>query len=280
MGQIRQDGTIVAGGRREALSAQVSPMLAVPLASSHTGAPAAVGVLPHPNGRDPMTDLLFTRAAVSPTVASRVEDSVADTPRLCLPCPLLKRLLDLVVASMLLLVLLPVLLVVLIAVRLESRGPVFFKQQRVGRDHRLFWMYKVRSMRADAGHAAVSADDPHNFSVKLAGDPRVTRVGRIIRKRSIDEIPQLWNVIRGDMSLVGPRPALPHEVALYDCRALQRLRVLPGLTGPWQVGGRCNVTFDEMLDMDLDYAARWSPLNDLVILVKTPFAALAGRGAA
>jgi lipopolysaccharide/colanic/teichoic acid biosynthesis glycosyltransferase len=200
-----------------------------------------------------------------------------------------KRLLDIVLASVALILVTPVVLLVLIAVKLESPGPVFFKQERVGRGHRLFWLYKIRSMRADAescGHQALTgilpedADDPHNFKYKLAGDSRVTKVGRFIRKRSIDELPQLWNVLKGDMSLVGPRPALPHEVALYDDLAHQRLAVEPGITGLWQISGRCNVTFHEMIEMDIAYAQEWTPLRDLAILARTPIVALTGKGAA
>lgn len=225
-----------------------------------------------------MTDILLTPPATERHLTSIDHQLLGPAPA---RAALAKRTLDVVIAAVLLLLLLPVLLVVLAAVRLESSGPVIFRQKRVGRDGRSFCMYKIRSMRADAVHGTpVSADDPHNFAGKLSGDPRVTRVGRIIRKRSIDELPQLWNVVKGEMSLVGPRPALPQEVEVYDARARRRLQVLPGVTGPWQVSGRCHVTFAEMIDMDLAYASDRTLVRDLVILAKTPFAALAGRGAA
>jgi lipopolysaccharide/colanic/teichoic acid biosynthesis glycosyltransferase len=200
-----------------------------------------------------------------------------------------KRALDLVGAAVLLLATAPVLVLTALAVKLESRGPVLFTQVRTGRDGTSFRILKFRSMVVggdDSAHRAYVAsliageagDEDGVF--KLVSDPRVTRVGRFIRRYSLDELPQLWNVLRGDMSLVGPRPALPHEVELYDARARQRLAVKPGLTGLWQVSGRCELSFADMVALDVAYSQRWSLLQDLHILARTPLVALTGRGAA
>jgi lipopolysaccharide/colanic/teichoic acid biosynthesis glycosyltransferase len=201
----------------------------------------------------------------------------------------LKRTLDVLGAAVLLLLLLPVLGVAAVAVRLDTPGPVLFAQERIGRGGRTFRILKLRSMSVgndDSAHRAYVARlvrgeaDAEGGVFKLVSDPRVTRVGRVIRRYSVDELPQLWNVLRGDMSLVGPRPALPDEVALYDSRARQRLAVKPGVTGLWQVSGRCELSFQQMIDLDVSYWQRWSLVRDLHILARTPLAALSGRGAA
>jgi len=200
-----------------------------------------------------------------------------------------KRVLDVVVAAGVLLLLAPVLLVAALAVRLSSPGPVLFRQSRIGRDGRPFEMLKFRTMYADCDSAAHKAyvaalirgeADQRGGVFKLADDPRITRVGRWLRKTSIDELPQLINVLRGEMSLVGPRPPLAYEVELYDERAWQRLSVPPGVTGLWQVSGRNKLNFQQMVDLDLEYVARWSPALDLAIAVRTPFVLLLGHGAA
>jgi lipopolysaccharide/colanic/teichoic acid biosynthesis glycosyltransferase len=195
-----------------------------------------------------------------------------------------KRAFDAVVATILLLVFSPVLLIAAVLVKLDSPGPVLYRQRRI----------KFRSMRSDTG-VDVHRDHVSRLicenlgveqlrgcetkSLKLEKDPRITRVGRIIRKTSLDELPQLINVLRGEMSLVGPRPPLPYEVALYQDWHRRRLEVLPGITGWWQVKGRNRVSFDEMVSMDLYYIEHASFWLDLHVLLLTPWAALSGRGA-
>jgi lipopolysaccharide/colanic/teichoic acid biosynthesis glycosyltransferase len=157
-----------------------------------------------------------------------------------------------------------------------------FRQQRVGRDGRLFTILKFRTMTDDAEDridqlADLNEAGHHLF--KIRRDPRVTRVGRLLRKWSIDETPQLWNVVRGDMSLVGPRPPLPREVARYETWHMRRLRVRPGITGLWQVSGRSEVPFDEAVRLDLFYIENWSVGLDLTIMARTVRAVLGGNGA-
>lgn len=193
-----------------------------------------------------------------------------------------KRLLDLSVAGGALLALAPLFLLVAAAIKLESRGPVLFFQSRVGRDGKLFQIVKFRSMFTDAEARLAQiqeTSDREGVCFKAREDPRVTRVGELIRRFSIDELPQISNVLRGEMSIVGPRPALPREVAAFDARALRRLEVKPGLTGLWQVSGRADVGFDKMIDMDLAYADSRSVLLDLVVIALTFRAVASGRGA-
>jgi lipopolysaccharide/colanic/teichoic acid biosynthesis glycosyltransferase len=202
---------------------------------------------------------------------------------------MVKRCLDILGAAVLMILTSPVLVIAAIAVRLDSPGAAVFAQDRVGRQGRTFRILKLRSMvvdNDDAEHAAyvaklISGQADHQGGVyKLTRDPRITSVGRFIRRYSIDELPQLWNVLVGDMSLVGPRPALPREVALYDAAARQRLALKPGLTGLWQVSGRCELSFGEMVELDVAYGRSWSLSKDLRILLKTPLAAVSARGAA
>ncbi|MFN0091906.1 MAG: sugar transferase, partial [Acidimicrobiales bacterium] len=172
--------------------------------------------------------------------------------------------------------------VVAAAIKLDSPGPVLYRQRRVGRDGAPIRMLKFRTMHtgADAAHARLAelneADGP---LFKMRRDPRVTRVGRLLRQSSIDELPQLWNVLRGEMSLVGPRPALPEEAAQWSAELRDRLRVRPGMTGMWQVSGRSDASFEEYSRLDLYYVDNWSLLTDLAILARTAPAVLAGRGA-
>ena len=201
-----------------------------------------------------------------------------------LPCPVpgWKRLIDLGLTVPGLIALVPMFLAIALAVRLTSPGPVFFVQTRIGRGGRPFGMIKFRSMYrdAEARRAALLAQgDRPGLCFKARNDPRVTPVGRILRRLSLDEFPQLFNVLAGQMSLVGPRPALPEEVARYPAHALGRLSVLPGITGPWQVSGRADIGFDEMVEMDLAYARAPSLMADLRILARTVSAVLSGRGA-
>jgi lipopolysaccharide/colanic/teichoic acid biosynthesis glycosyltransferase len=179
---------------------------------------------------------------------------------------------------------LPLFLVVGIAIKIDSPGPVFFVQQRVGLRKHLFPMYKFRSMHVDAEARLAEIEHLNEAEgpiFKMANDPRVTRVGRFIRKTSIDELPQLFNVLRGEMSLVGPRPMSIRDVDLFD-RGIQRRRfsVQPGLTGLWQVSGRSNLPFERWLELDLEYIDNWSFGLDLKILLKTIPVVLKHEGAA
>ncbi len=186
----------------------------------------------------------------------------------------LKRVFDLVGASLLLLLALPFLIAIAIAIRLDSPGPAFFRQLRVGERGRLFTMYKFRTMVWDAENKIA-----YSTHYKQADDPRVTRVGRWLRRTSIDEIPQLINVLRGEMSLVGPRPELPQVVALYSPWQRKRFEVPQGLTGWWQINGRSDLPMYEHVDYDVFYIRNYSVWLDLQILARTPLAVLRGRGA-
>jgi exopolysaccharide biosynthesis polyprenyl glycosylphosphotransferase len=194
-----------------------------------------------------------------------------------------KRLFDISVSATVLALLGPLFLTLALLIRLETHGPIFFGQTRVGKRGRLFKMWKFRSMYADAEQrkAALMKFDEMGDGVlfKMKNDPRITRIGKIMRKFSMDELPQLWNVLMGDMSLVGPRPPLPNEVAKYTPYQRQRLDVLPGITCIWQVSGRSEIPFPQQVEMDLQYIAHQSFLGDLILLLKTIPAVLKCRGA-
>ncbi len=194
-----------------------------------------------------------------------------------------KRLLDVFAAAVLLLLLALPLLTLALLIRLESPGPVLFRQIRVGRWGKLFTLWKFRSMYidAEARKAALLAANESGGGVifKMKQDPRITQVGRFIRKASIDELPQLWNVLVGDMSLVGPRPALPSEVNQYSLADRRRLEVTPGITCIWQVSGRSDIPFPEQVKLDVQYIESSSFWQDILILFKTVPAVLLGRGA-
>ncbi|HEY3413864.1 MAG TPA: sugar transferase [Armatimonadota bacterium] len=195
---------------------------------------------------------------------------------------LAKRVIDVVLCSVGLVVLSPLLLLVAIAIKIDSRGPIFFRQVRVGRNHRPFYCLKFRSMTADAEKrrdeiAHLNEVDGPVF--KIRNDPRVTRVGSWIRKGSIDELPQLINVLKGEMTLVGPRPPIPSEVEKYEDWMLPRLSVTPGITCIWQISGRSNISFEQWMRMDLEYINKCSIKQDLSILLRTIPAVLFGRGA-
>jgi lipopolysaccharide/colanic/teichoic acid biosynthesis glycosyltransferase len=215
---------------------------------------------------------------------------------------LCKRLVDLVLTVVMLLALLPLMVIIAVAITLDTPGPVFFVQERVGvkrrsaggRTHwetRNFAFYKFRSMVAGADqslhaehvrafvHGRVDAGGASNAPFKLAHDARVTRVGRLLRKTSLDELPQLFNVLKGEMSLVGPRPVPPYEVAQYGESDAERLSAPPGITGLWQVNGRGDVPFAEMIRMDREYVRNQSIWLDFKILIATIPAILSGRGA-
>jgi len=185
---------------------------------------------------------------------------------------LLKRALDVVLSGVGLILLSPLLLVLGVIVRLDSEGGVIFAQKRVGRNSRTFRMLKFRSMVASAEadqSAFAGMNQGAGLLFKLKSDPRVTRVGRVLRKYSLDELPQLWNVFIGDMSLVGPRPPLPNEVEQYETHVRRRLFIKPGLTGMWQINGRSDLSWDESVRLDLYYVENWSLTGDLIILWRT-----------
>lgn len=192
-------------------------------------------------------------------------------------------MLDRVGAGLAMIALAPLVALLAVAIKLESRGPVFFRQRRVGKDGRIFEMLKLRSMceNAEALRNALESENEMEGGVlfKLEQDPRITRVGHFIRRWSLDELPQLWNVWRGDMSLVGPRPALPEEVEQYPAEAWRRLDVLPGLTCLWQIQGRSTLPFEKQVELDLEYVDRMSFALDLQILIGTVPAVLSGDGA-
>lgn len=193
-----------------------------------------------------------------------------------------KRVLDLLICLIALPAVLPILFLIGLMIALTSKGPVFFVQNRVGRYGQPFSMYKFRSMYADAEERRAEVagmSDREGVCVKIKKDPRVTPVGRFLRRSSLDELPQLINVVLGDMSLVGPRPALLCEVEQYPDHAHLRHDVLPGITGLWQVSGRADVGFDEMIRMDLEYVRRVSVVTDLSILLRTFGVVVSGRGA-
>jgi len=208
---------------------------------------------------------------------------------------LLKRVMDVMGASVALILLSPVFLLLAVLVKLTSKGPVFFRQQRVGRYGVPFEFLKFRSMHVStdaaihkeyvkkfiAGKTVPSGSNPDaKVTYKITNDPRVTWIGKIMRRTSLDEIPQFWIVLEGQMSLVGPRPPIPYELETYDI--WHRRRVLesrPGITGLWQVYGRSKTTFDEMVRLDLQYSRMWSPMLDVKILLQTPRAVLSGDGA-
>jgi lipopolysaccharide/colanic/teichoic acid biosynthesis glycosyltransferase len=193
-----------------------------------------------------------------------------------------KRAIDVVGAALGLVASAPIIAASAVAIRLDSRGPVFFRQARCGRNGRLFSLWKLRTMDVDAEARKCELLD-QNFMdgpvFKVEGDPRVTRVGRILRRYSIDELPQLWNVLTGEMSLVGPRPPLPSEVAQYGPFERKRLRVRPGLTCEWQVSGRNRIGFTEWVRLDVDYIENWSLARDVSLLLRTIPAVLRGNGA-
>jgi exopolysaccharide biosynthesis polyprenyl glycosylphosphotransferase len=203
-----------------------------------------------------------------------------------------KRLSDIVIASLTLIVFSPIWLLIGMLIKLDSRGPVFYRQERVGMDGRIFLVMKFRTMRVGgnseihreyqrkfiAGHAEANLGDPTRPTYKLRDDPRITRIGRFLRRFSFDEVPQLFNVLHGDMSIVGPRPPIPYEVEAYELRHRRRLEMKPGLTGLWQVSGRNRLPFEEMVKLDVFYIENWSILFDLKIILRTVLVMLRGDG--
>ena len=204
------------------------------------------------------------------------------TPRLSRGKAFSKRMFDVVASGLGMILISPLLLGVALAIRLDSPGPILFRQERIGLHGRPFTMLKFRSMVPDAEKikAALTSDaGDENVLFKMKDDPRITKVGRFIRRTSIDELPQLINVLRGDMSLVGPRPHLPHEVEQYEDYIHRRFQVQPGITGLWQVSGRSNLSWEDAVRLDLNYVENWSLLGDIVILGRTVRAVTAADGA-
>ena len=207
---------------------------------------------------------------------------LVEEPRTTGPAQLVKSLTERVMALVMVAFMLPVLGVIAALVKLTSRGPVLFRQVRIGRDGLPFEMLKFRSMTdgADRQRDALLALNEHDGPLfKIKNDPRITTVGRWLRRYSLDELPQLWNVVRGDMALIGPRPPLPGEVEHYGGDIGRRLMVKPGITGLWQVSGRADVSWTEAVRLDLYYVENWSLALDLAILVKTAKTVLTGSGA-
>ena len=205
---------------------------------------------------------------------------------------IVKRTFDLIISALAILLLLPVWLLIALLIKLDSKGPVFYTQERVGMDGRLFLLYKFRTMKAGAdselhreyqrafiaGRAEANLGDDKKPTYKLLADPRITRIGKLLRRTSLDEVPQLLNVLSGDMSLVGPRPPIPYEVEAYELWHRKRLDMKPGLTGLWQVSGRNQLPFEEMVRLDLFYIENWSLLLDLKIILRTGLVMLGGEG--
>jgi len=205
---------------------------------------------------------------------------------------ILKRTFDLVVAALAITLLSPLWLLIALLIKLDSKGAVFYTQERVGMDGRLFLLYKFRTMNAGAdpelhreyqrafiaGRAEANLGNETKPTYKLLSDPRITRIGKALRRISLDEVPQLLNVLSGDMSLVGPRPPIPYEVEAYELWHRKRLDMKPGLTGLWQVSGRNRLPFEEMVKLDLFYIENWSLLFDLKIILRTVMVMLQGDG--
>ena len=205
----------------------------------------------------------------------------------------LRRALDTIVAALMLLLTAPLLLLLGAMIRLDSDGPAIFRQRRIGLNEVEFTVYKFRTMHAGAdpaphreyiaqlvGGQGARKSDGRQSIFKLAADDRVTRMGRFLRRTSFDELPQLWNVLRGDMSLVGPRPVVPYELEHYTLRAFKRFAVKPGLTGLWQVSGRNEKTYTEMVGLDVEYVESRSLRLDLLILMKTIGVVVGRKGVA
>jgi exopolysaccharide biosynthesis polyprenyl glycosylphosphotransferase len=226
-----------------------------------------------------LVEVLGPRIQLRPTAGLTLLEVETSSPR---SRRLAKAALDRTLGALLLTAALPVIAAAALAVALTSAGAPFYRQRRIGIDGREFTMWKLRSMYedADARRATLlGQSDRDGLMFKMHDDPRVTPVGRVLRRYSLDELPQLWNVLRGDMSLVGPRPPLPEEVDAYRDAVNRRLRVRPGLTGLWQVSGRADLTWDESVRLDLRYVDNWSVAMDLFILWKTARVVLRGSGA-
>jgi len=226
-----------------------------------------------------MSTSLLTLAPSRPSVASLPLIDL-ETPRQAEVGRAVKRGFDVLASAVALVILAPVLAVIALLIARDSAGGVFYRQQRVGRNGELFSILKFRSMSADADVRRADLTAGHGKGLfKMADDPRITPIGRVLRRYSLDELPQLVNVLRGDMSLVGPRPALPAEVAEYDQRELGRLAATPGLSGLWQVSGRSDLAWEDGIRLDLHYVEHRSMALDLHILWRTGKAVVSSSGA-
>jgi exopolysaccharide biosynthesis polyprenyl glycosylphosphotransferase len=228
--------------------------------------------------------LTSERCWAEPMQAGRCTVLRLHPARLELPALLIKRWVDVLLAGIGLVVLSPVIALIAVAIKLDSPGPVFYRANRVGLGGAMFRMWKFRSMCADADEREKDLAHLNIYAgrgtFKIKDDPRVTRVGRLLRRTSLDELPQLINVLVGDMSVVGPRPALVNDIDRYLPHHFERLSVVPGITGPWQVGGRNLITdFEQVLQMERDYITRWSLLMDAKIMLRTVKVVLQGDGA-
>jgi exopolysaccharide biosynthesis polyprenyl glycosylphosphotransferase len=195
---------------------------------------------------------------------------------------LAKRALDIAVSGLAVVAIALITPVIALAIKLDDGGPVFFRQTRIGKDGTEFGMLKFRTMCTDAEAklaALKTQDEGNGVMFKMKHDPRVTRVGAFLRKTSLDELPQFWNVLRGDMSVVGPRPPLPVEVATYDGTVARRLYIKPGITGLWQISGRSDLSWDDSIRLDLRYVENWSLISDLQIMFRTGRAMIQPKGA-
>lgn len=221
---------------------------------------------------------------IASSVLAQMEQPVllASLPQYTGAANVIKRLLDIIGSLCALIISSPILLGVAIAIKLDDGGPVFFSQTRIGLHGKPFKMYKFRSMVTNAEELkkklAEETGQEDRFIFKMKDDPRITTVGHFIRKTSLDEFPQFYNVLKGDMSLVGPRPALPEEVARYGSLYSARLLVKPGITGPWQVSGRSDLSQEQSEYLDVSYIENWSIAGDLAILAKTVMVIFTGRG--
>jgi exopolysaccharide biosynthesis polyprenyl glycosylphosphotransferase len=227
-----------------------------------------------------LTDIAGPRVHVRPV--SGLQLLYVEQPEFTGPTWAMKEAFDRIVAAVALTLLSPFMLLIALAVRLTSSGPVIFRQVRVGRDGEVFTVYKFRTMVVDAERhleALWELSEGNGVLFKLKDDPRVTRVGRLLRRFSLDEMPQLWNVLIGNMSLVGPRPALPNEAERYGRSTARRLLVKPGITGLWQVSGRSDLSWEDSVRLDLYYVENWSFAGDIQILWKTVSAVLRAHGA-
>ena len=228
-----------------------------------------------------LTDVAGPRIHVRP-VGTRLPLLHVEEPEFTGARKILKETQDGILAGIAVVLLAPLMLMLALLIRLDSRGPALFKQTRVGRGGEEFCVYKFRSMHVDAEErlaALVGLNESDGVLFKMRDDPRVTRIGKLLRRYSLDELPQLLNVLRGNMALVGPRPPLPREVANYATDVHRRLLVKPGITGLWQVSGRSDLSWEDSVRLDLYYVENWSLALDLQILWKTAFAVVASRGA-
>ncbi len=234
--------------------------------------------------RETQLPLLTTHSADEECITRRFSHKFSDPafPQKSVPFAFFKRSFDILFASVFLILMSPIMILIALAIKLTSKGPVVFKQIRVGQGGRYFWCYKFRSMCVDAEakkHELMHLNEASGPVFKIKCDPRITPIGAFIRKFSLDEFPQFFNVLKGDMSIVGPRPPLPMEVSAYSAHERKRLAVRPGLTCLWQVSGRSNISFQHWVELDILYIDTMTFGNDIKIVLRTIPAVLVGSGA-